>query len=206
MADALATCSGSTSRGPRRGSRAAICPSSSENITWNSGAWVSERSIPSASTRRSNGRSWCWYAPSVSARTPRSTSRKVAPSGSRVRTARVLTKKPMIPSSSTRVRPAMGVPTTTSSCPAWRARRSCHAASSVMNGVASSSPDSLRSAAATPPGTRISTAPERVPRNAVRGRSVGSSRSGGAPASRPVHQASSPARTSPESQPCCHTA
>ena len=88
------------------------------NSTWKRGARLRSRSGWSSSTSFSKGRSWWAKAPSVrlAARAAAARGRWGCPS-SRVRSASVLTKKPMSPSSSAWSRPAMGVPTQTSSWP-----------------------------------------------------------------------------------------
>ncbi len=109
-------------RGPGRTSRpgsaggaagAARC----ENTTWNTGLRPGSRGTASASTRRSKGSSWCSQAPSVASRTRHSSSPNAGSPEQSVRSATVLTRKPTTPSSSGRVRPARGAPTTTSSSP-----------------------------------------------------------------------------------------
>ncbi len=181
-------------------------PSLSANITWKSGVWLRERSTRSASTRRSNGTSWCWYAPSVPSRTrPSSAWNDGLPERS-VRSASVLTKKPISPSVSRRVRLAMGVPTTTSSCPDQRASNRSSAASSTMYGVAPSRLASVRTPSAVSGASARNTYPARGSGAAARGWSVGSSSTGGAPPRRSRHQAICPSRTSPASQARCQTA
>ena len=77
------------------------------------------RSGCSSATSCSNGTSWCSYAPSVAVA---HAAQQLAEGWDRrarsVRSTSVLTKKPISPSVSARVRPAMGLPTTTSSLPA----------------------------------------------------------------------------------------
>ncbi len=118
----------------------------------------------------------------------------------------VLTKKPISPSVSSRVRPAIGVPTDTSSSPDQRDSRSCQAASSVMNSVAPSRRASARSARDVSAESARPTLCARAPCTLGRGRSVGSSSSGGAPARRSRHHPSWASSTSPESQPRCQAA
>ncbi|CAM4075511.1 hypothetical protein COSO111634_32725 [Corallococcus soli] len=92
-------------------------PFTTENITWNSGERLRLRSGLSSSTSFSNGTSWCANAPRVVSRTCLSRSRNVGLPSRFARNTSVLTKKPMRPSSSARLRPAMGEPTLTSCCP-----------------------------------------------------------------------------------------
>ena len=87
------------------------------SITWNSGEWLSERSIFSTSSRRSTGMSWCAYAPRVPSLTRASSSRKVGSPLRSVRSARVLAKKPTSASSSWRGRLATPMPMIRSSWP-----------------------------------------------------------------------------------------
>ena len=68
----------------------------------------------------------------------RSSSRKVGSPDRSVRSTSVLTKNPISPSISARLRPAIGVPTTMSSCPCSASSSTWKAASSVMNSVAPS--------------------------------------------------------------------
>ncbi len=153
----------------------------SENITWNTGLRLRSRSGASSSTILSKGRSWWAYAPKVRSRTCRSSSRKVGLPDRSARSARVLTKKPISASISLRFRLAMGVPAITSSCPAWRASSACQAASSGMKSVAPSARASSRSAAEVAADTRTPTLPPWKVGAAGRGRSVGSSSTGGSP-------------------------
>ena len=107
-----------------------------EKETWKSGCRLRLRSMRSSSTSRSKGTSWCANAPTVPARTRRTTSRKAGSPERSVRRASVLTNSPTIPSVSGRPRPATGEPTTTSSCPDQRdeedgERAQQHAESSV---------------------------------------------------------------------------
>ena len=75
-------------------------------------------------------------APSVASRTRAARAAKSGSPARLVRSTRVLTKKPMSPSISDAVRPAIGEPTTTSSSPVRRARRAAKAARSDMKRVA----------------------------------------------------------------------
>ncbi|MNP37760.1 hypothetical protein D3C76_1312250 [compost metagenome] len=86
-------------------------------ITWNNGVWLRLRSSFNASTRRSNGRSWWAWAPSAVSLIRRSSSSTVAWPSSCVRSTWVLTKKPISPSISARLRLAIGTPTRMSVCP-----------------------------------------------------------------------------------------
>ncbi|HEX2206429.1 MAG TPA: hypothetical protein VHG93_02045, partial [Longimicrobium sp.] len=89
--------------------------SCSSKSTCTSGEWLRARSGRSSSTSRSNETSWCSYAPSVPARTRRSTSRKRGLPERSARSTSTFMKRPISPSVSPRVRPAMVLPTTTSS-------------------------------------------------------------------------------------------
>ncbi len=86
-------------------------------ITWQTGGWLRCLSGWSRSTIFSNGMSWFANAPRATSRDRRTISRKVGSPERSLRSAMVLAKKPMSPSSSVRLRLAMGVPTTMSSCP-----------------------------------------------------------------------------------------
>ncbi len=118
----------------------------------------------------------------------------------------MFTKKPISPSVSLRVRPAIGLPTTTSSCPEYRESRSCQAARTVMNSVAPWPRLSVRSFSDSSAGSARGTLPARASGTVGRGRSVGSSSTGGAPASRSLHQPSWASRTSPLSHSRCQAA
>ena len=164
------------------------------------------RSGCSSATSRSNGTSWFSYAPSVASRTRRSTSRKLGSPERSVRSTRVLMKKPISSSTSPRVRPAMGLPTTTSSLPAYFASSTWKAPSSIMYRVAPSLRPSDRSRS-----SRSSEKPTGIvaPRSVCtggRGRSVGSSSSSGAPARRSRQYESCRSSTSPSSCWRCHAA
>ncbi len=87
-------------------------------MAWKTGECTRLRSTPSSSTSLSKGSSWWSYAPSALSRTRPSSSPQVGSPDRSARMASMLTKKPISPSVSCRVRPAMGVPTTTSSCAA----------------------------------------------------------------------------------------
>ena len=108
--------------------RASMSPASSSSvawmasrakITWNRGVCRSDRSGRSSATSRSKGSSWWAYAPRAVARTRRSTSRNAGSPDRSVRSTTVLTKNPTSFSSSRRLRPATGLPMTTSSVPAY---------------------------------------------------------------------------------------
>ena len=88
-----------------------------DSSTWNSGDRERSRSGRSSSTSVSNGRSWRSNAASALSRTWRSRSRKVEAAPRSARNTSVLTKKPISPSVSARLRLAIGEPTSTSSCP-----------------------------------------------------------------------------------------
>ncbi|GMU01717.1 hypothetical protein KH5H1_58370 [Corallococcus caeni] len=87
------------------------------NATWNSGERLRSRAPCMPSTSFSKGRSWWAYAASVVAFTWASSVRNESPGSMRARSTSVLTKKPMSPSVSARLRLAMAEPTSTSSCP-----------------------------------------------------------------------------------------
>ena len=88
-------------------------------------------------------------------------------------------KKPIRHSVSARLRPAIGVPTTTSSCPLSRASTTLKAARSVMNSVAPSAWPSAFAASDRRGGrVRLTVAPRNV-WTVGRGRSVGTSSIGG---------------------------
>ena len=73
------------------------------------------RSGASSSTSFSKGVSWCEYAPSAVSRTRPTSSRNVGSPDRSALSTRVFRKQPIKPSSSGRIRPAMGEPTTMSS-------------------------------------------------------------------------------------------
>ena len=104
----------------------------SEKRTWKIGCRELSRPGCSSATRRSKGTSWWANAPSAASRTrPTSAANDGSPARS-TRSARVLTKKPISSSSSRRVRPAVGVPTTTSPPPDSRPRSAAKPARSTM--------------------------------------------------------------------------
>jgi hypothetical protein len=77
-----------------------------------------------------------------------------------VRSTSVLTKKPISPSTSPRARPAMGLPTTTSSLPVYLESSTCEAASSTMYSVAPSRwPSAFKRASSSPGSSTDSYAP-----------------------------------------------
>ncbi|HET7460808.1 MAG TPA: hypothetical protein VFJ82_06160 [Longimicrobium sp.] len=84
-------------------------------MTWKRGEWPSERSGRSSATTRSKGISWWSCAPSTVSRTRPTSARKEGSPARSVRSTRRLTKRPTSSSTSGWVRPATGVPTTTSS-------------------------------------------------------------------------------------------
>ena len=98
------------------------------------------------------------------------------------RSTSVLTKNPISPSISTRLRPAMGEPTARSSWPLVRARRAWKPARSTMKSVAPSRRARASICRVSPAGSRTGRVAPRKLCTAGRGRSVGSSRSGGRPA------------------------
>ncbi len=182
--------------------RGAFC---SANTTWNSGVRPRSRSGCNASTNHSKGASWCAYAPSVVSRT-RAT--RVVNAGSpdrSVRSASVLTNKPIRPSISARPRPAMGVPTTRSAWPVWRSSSVLKAASKTMKSVAPSRRASACRASAVVCGSvKRSVSPLRLSTDG-RGLSAGSS-SGGAAARRSRQYANGPSVASLSSRLRCQAA
>jgi hypothetical protein len=96
----------------------------------------------------------------------------------------MLTKKPISPSSSTRVRPATGVPISTSSCPVQRESSAANPAATTAKSVVPWLRASARSPATSGASSRKSWPASRPPAAAGRGWSTGSSSSEGAPASR----------------------
>ncbi len=178
----------------------------STNITWKSALRLMSRSGCSCSTSLSKGTSWCAYAPSVVSRTCLSSSRKVELPSSRARSTSVLTKKPISPSVSARVRLAMAVPTLTSSCLAYLPSTVWNAASSTMKGVAPSCCASVFTASQSPfDHWKLRVSPRKLC-TAGRGLSVGSSSACGAPVSCCFQYASCASSTSPFSHSRCHTA
>ncbi len=155
----------------------------STNITWKSALRLMSRSSCSSSTSLSKGTSWCAYAPSVVSLTCRTSSRKLCPCSSFALSTSVLTKKPISPSVSARVRLAMAVPTLTSSCPAYLPSTVWKAASSTMKGVAPSCCASVFTASQSPfDHWKVRVSPRKLCA-AGRGLSVGSSSALGAPSS-----------------------
>jgi len=144
----------------------AFCTAS---ITCASGGRLRSRSGISSSTRRSNGTSWCAKAASVvSRRRPRRVTNVGSPS-SRARSTRVLTKRPISGSVSTRVRPATGVATARSSWPVARCSSVVKPARRVMKRVAPCCrARRVNPARASPPIPKRCSAP-RVPSAAGRG-------------------------------------
>ncbi len=92
-------------------------------------------------------------------------------------------KKPKSGSSSTRLRLALGEPTSTFSWPVRRKRRALKAARTAMNGVAPSCRARAFNESARAPGISTGCSAPRVVWVAGRGRSIGSSSTWGAPAS-----------------------
>src|SRR5262249_5721737 len=84
----------------------------STSITWNNGWRDNDRAGLSSSTRRSNGTSWCPYAPRFPLRTRPTSSRKLGFPDVSVRKTSVFTKNPINPSSAASVRPAIRLPRT----------------------------------------------------------------------------------------------
>ena len=184
------------------GLSSAVC---SATITWKSGVRLESRSGCTASTTRSNGTSWWANASSTVSLTSARNSRNGRAESTVDRRTSVLTKNPISRCSSARSRPAVTVPTATSSCPAQRARRSWQAATRVMNSVPPWALASSRRPAVTSAGISKSTQPPSVVRTGGRGRSVGSS-SGWAPASRSRQCSSCPASRGPSRDFRCQTA
>ena len=165
------------------------------------------RSAASSSTSCSKGRSWCAYAPSAASRTRPSSSRKVGSPPRSPRSTSVLTKKPISPSG---LQPA----------PA-RDRAPHHHV--VLSGVAAQqrlprrqqrheqrrplAPRERPRASATSSGGQATRRGSPRARSAppARGRSVGSSSSGGAPARRSASRPSCASSTSPLSQRRCQS-
>ena len=179
------------------------------NITWKSGAWPRLRSGASSSTSCSNGTSWCCVrAQRRLAHAAQQLAERRARRARSVRSTSVLTKKPISPSVSSRVRPAMGVPTHDVVLPGVRATAAAaSAASSVMNSVA----PSRRASAA----QRVRRSRRKRERHAAAARRLPPAGAGGpsaapaAAARRPAARASTPAARparSPRSRARCHAA
>src|SRR4029077_12273949 len=105
------------------------------NITWNTGLCARLRGGRTISTTCSNGMSSCSCAAKTCPLTRSSSSPTVAVPQTPSRSASVLTKNPISPSISTRLRLPTGGPTTTSSCPDNRASSAAQPASTVMYSV-----------------------------------------------------------------------
>ncbi len=156
----------------------------SANVTWNTGWCAMDRTGLSTSTSCSKGTSWCSNASTARARTWPTSSRNDGSPEVSVRSTRVLTKKPTSSRSASSVRPAIGAPRTMSVPAPRRVSRAAMLACNTMNTVA---PDS-RASVASPWCSVASRANDSVAPWCVavagRGRSVGSSSTAGAPASR----------------------
>jgi hypothetical protein len=131
---------------------------------------------------------------------------KVGSPGSRDRSTRVLTKKPIKSSTSGRCRFATGVPTVKSRCPVSRASRAWKPARSTMKSVASHRRASSRRRAPRAASRRSRRLPAERVGSAGRGRSAGRRSPSGAPASSSFHQASCAASRSGVSEVACQTA
>jgi len=166
-------------------------------MVWNSGVCAALRGGLTSSTTRSKGRSVFFTPARTVARTRRSNSEPVGASANSTRRARVLTTKPMTPPTSPRRRLAVGVPTTRSRCPDSRDSTIDQPVSSVAKSDPScSSVTALSAAVSSGPISRCTRSPEWFC-SAGRGRSVGSSSSGGAPASFPAQYSSCAAGSPP---------
>ncbi|CAA9359075.1 MAG: hypothetical protein AVDCRST_MAG68-4253 [uncultured Gemmatimonadetes bacterium] len=150
--------------------------------------------------------SWCRCASRARAFTRASSSATVGLPERSMRSASVLTKKPISPSISTRPRLAVGVPITTSSCPERRASTAAHPASSVMNSVVPWRSASALSPAVSSSSSSTGTDAPEGSRCAGRARSAGSSSSSGAPLRVAPQYASCSWSTSPLTDRRCHAA
>ncbi|HEX5872798.1 MAG TPA: hypothetical protein VFY65_20345 [Longimicrobium sp.] len=142
----------------------------------------------------------------MAARTRRTTSRNAGSPPSSVRSTSVLTKKPISSSVSGRVRPAIGLPTTTSSVPAYLPSSTWKAASITMYSVAPSPRATACSRCTSAAGSSTASRAPRYVCTAGRGWSVGSSSSAGAPASCSFQYATWASSTAPCSWRRCQTA
>jgi hypothetical protein len=136
---------------------------------------------------------------------PRSSAKVGSPARS-PRSTRVLTKKPIRPSTSERVRPATGVPTGDVACPARRAQAPGRPARRAMKAVGPA-PGQARS----PPGQLGRQRHRQAARRGGSAPAAGAGRwaargAAGAPARRSRQKASWRARTSPASHSRCQTA
>ncbi len=153
------------------------------NITWKSGVWASVRTGSTRSTTCSKGMSWFRCASSARRFTCSSSPATVSRGERSTRSASVFTKKPISPSISGRPRLAVGVPTTTASCPESRASTTAQPATRVMKGVVPCRrPSAFSPAVSASSSTTSRCAPAWSCRSA-RGWSAGSSSSAGTPAS-----------------------
>ncbi len=151
---------------------ASVC---TENSAWKIGLRARSRPGCTASTSRSNGRSWFASAPCTVVRARVSNSLKVFAPSRLVRIASVLTKKPTTPSVSVRVRPATGVPTMMSSCPVSRWSSNWNAAIKTVNAVVPCERAMALTRAPTSAGISTDTCPPVRSRSMSRGLSVGRS-------------------------------
>ncbi len=110
----VSTSSGCVAKLPIRGGIGGTV--SNANITWKRGFRLGSRPGSISATSLSNDRSWCAKAPRAASLTRASNSRKVGSPDRSPRITSVFTNTPIVPSTLGRFRPAMGVPTTRSSC------------------------------------------------------------------------------------------
>ncbi len=165
-------------------SRCGVRPSRNSSITWKSGECAFSRVRSSDSTSCANGVSACRNA-SVSARhTSVSSWSNVMPGDTRVRRVNVLTNSPA------GLCPVTGVPIATSSTSARRARSTTSAAWTAANTVQPRASDCATTARCTAAGISKSTRSLVRARRAGRGRSDGSDRMSGRPASSPDQNSS----------------
>ncbi|CAM5620650.1 hypothetical protein SGRI78S_07334 [Streptomyces griseus subsp. griseus] len=154
------------------------------SMTWKMGWRESDRVGRTASTSRSKGSSWWAYAARSVSRTRDSSSVKSGLPPRSVRRASVLTKKPTSGSSASSVRPATGVPMSTSLSPPIRCSRAARAACSTMKVLLAVDFASRATPAMVSSGTRTATVPPRPLGEAGRGRSAVRAVSSGAALSR----------------------
>jgi hypothetical protein len=168
-------------------------------MIWNSGSWLVLRSSRSSVTNWSSGTAWSAKAFRAVRRVRSSSSAKVGSPDRSTRSGMVLTNMPISGSTAELVRPAEGLPMTRSFAPESRESSSAKADSVVMNGVTRC----RREVAAicchsSGPSSRLWASPSK-PWTAGRVRLVGSSSTGGAPASRSRSRASAVRARSPRS-------
>ena len=152
------------------------------SIAWTSGAYFRERVGATASTTCSNGRSALLNAARSADFAAARVDTKDEDMSTVLRNTSVLTNMPTSPSTAEAFRPAVGVPTATSSEPLNRASRIEYAACTTMNMVVSFSRARACSCAWSSAGMVNVTSPPATDRLSVRGRSVGRSSSSGIPA------------------------